>query len=84
MQSCLHGGFLHIGQEVPQIHERVHGLQARCQGREGALAGCCKQDQLRGRCEQSHLLASIADSGIQDVWTWLAIFTASASAKEKV
>ena len=84
VESRLHGGLLHIGQEVPQIHERVECLQACCQGREGPLAGRCKQDQLSGCCKQSHLLAGVADSGCQDVWIWPIVVTTSASQKQEV
>ena len=82
--DCLEGSLLEVGQQVPQIHQRVHRLQARRQCREGRLASRSEQHQLCCCCKQRNLLACVADNGIQEALVWRVFSHGTALQEKKV
>ena len=84
MDVCLGSSLLEVGQEMPQVHEGVHGLEAGHQSWEGALAGGCKLHQLCTRSQKAHLLTGAAGNLIDEVCIWLLCSSRIALQKQEV
>ena len=84
MDACLDSSLLEVGQEMPQVHQGVHGLKASRQSWEGALAGGCKQHQLCTRSQEAHLLTRAAGNLVDEVCIRLLCSSRTALQKQEV
>ena len=84
MGVCLGGSLLEVGQEMPQVHEGVHRLEAGRQSWEGALAGGCKLHQLCTRSQEAHLVTRAAGNLINELCIWLLCSSRIALQKQEV
>lgn len=53
---------------MPQIHERVHGLESGSQCWEGPLASRCKEHKLCRGCKEGDLAACAAHNSAEEGW----------------